>query len=148
MQQERRKLYLWRNKDVCRTTPCSDLGFCLSLNCSVKPLFSIPWQPRYPKCLLSKKRKVDKEYAEVFKTFGPFPTFLRGRMGYLYVRCAHSRFKWWKNIGCFVKVAPVIIIIFRLAWTFCIKVMKTVGSCHYLKPRCFTLITLVRPAWD
>jgi len=24
---------------------------------------------------LSEKRKVDKQYAEVFKTFGPFPTF-------------------------------------------------------------------------
>ena len=27
------------------------------------------------------KRKVDKEYAEVFKTFGHFAAFLRGRMG-------------------------------------------------------------------
>jgi len=26
-----KEIVLWRNKDVCRTTPCSDLGFCLSL---------------------------------------------------------------------------------------------------------------------
>jgi len=30
-----------------------------------------------PKMSLSKHRKVDKEYAEFSKTFGPFPAFLR-----------------------------------------------------------------------
>jgi len=24
-----KEIVLWRNKDICRTTPCSDLGFCL-----------------------------------------------------------------------------------------------------------------------
>ena len=51
-----KQIVLWRNKDVCRTTPCSDLGFCLSLSCTVKPLFSIPWQPRYPKCLYRREK--------------------------------------------------------------------------------------------
>ena len=76
-----KEIVLWRNKYVCRTTPCSDMGFCLSLNCSVKPLFSIPWQPRYSKCLYRRREKLKKEYAEVFKTFGPFATFLRGENG-------------------------------------------------------------------
>jgi len=47
---------LWRNKDICRTTPCSDLGCCLSLNCSVKPLFSIPWQPRYQNVFIEEEK--------------------------------------------------------------------------------------------
>ena len=56
--------------------PCSDLSFCFSLNCSVYSLFSIPWQPRFPKCLY-RNRKVDKN-AEFSNTIGPFPIFYGG----------------------------------------------------------------------
>jgi len=76
--------------------PRSDVSFCLSLNCSVQPLFSIPWQPRFPKCLY-RNRKVDKK-CRVFQHNWSVSYFLRMWMGYLYVWCVHSRFQWWKNI--------------------------------------------------
>jgi len=53
----------------------------------------------------AKKRKVDKEYAEVFKTFGPFPTFFTGANGIPVCLVGSQQVSVVKNIGCFVKVA-------------------------------------------
>ena len=72
-----KEIVLWRNKGVCRTTPCSDLGFCLSLNCSVKPLFPIPWQPRYPKCLYRRREKLTKNMQRFSRHLDLFPLFTR-----------------------------------------------------------------------
>jgi len=48
-----------------------------SLNCSVQPSFSIPWQPRFQKCLHRNREKLTKN-AEFSKTVSLFPIFYGG----------------------------------------------------------------------
>jgi len=56
------------------TVICSQLVFyCYSLSFILNSVAA-----SLPKMSLSKKRKVDKEYAEFSKIFGPFTTFYGG----------------------------------------------------------------------
>ena len=61
----------------CRTIPCADLGFMSFLKLLSLGFILNSVAASLPKMSLSKHRKVDKEYAEFSKTFGPFPAFLR-----------------------------------------------------------------------
>jgi len=72
--------------------PCSDLSFCFSLNCSVYPVFSIPWQPRFPQCLY-RNRKVDKK-CRVFQHNWSVSYFFTEVNGIPVCLVVHSRFQW------------------------------------------------------